>query len=168
VIALIGLAMPSIAQAQLGPQIDGRYLYVGGETERVALRRALDQAAAQLNVFIRPAGRSALRRNLTVPSEVVLATTGDELAIAIHPFPPRRSKLDGTATRFRNSRSRNNVMRRSVQGTAIVETVVMGRITRQIRYSFGADRRRLTMAWQLAIPQYFSRPIRFALSYARR
>jgi hypothetical protein len=167
-IALLGIAAPNVARAQLGREIDGTYLFAGGNVEVVALKTAIERAALQLNVFIRPTGRMTLGRNLRVPSEIVLATTGDELAITIHPYPPRRSKLDGTATTFINERSDDNVLRRTVHGRAITETVVMGRITRRIRYGFSDDHRRLTMGWAVTIPQYFSSPIRYTLSYERR
>jgi hypothetical protein len=167
-IALLILAAPAAARAEVSGQIAGTYVFAGGGRERAAHGRALDEAASELNAVLRPVGRAALGRHLGIPRQVEVATFGDMIALTNHPFPPRRSRLDGTAVTFDNTRGQPSVMRRVVQGATIVETIVAGDITRVIRYRFSDDSSRLYASWQVSIPQYLSRPVRFTLTYRRQ
>jgi hypothetical protein len=167
-VAVLCMTVPSAAWAELGGEIDGTYVFAGGEAERAAHRAALDDAAASVSPVLRPIARTVLGQLLQLPRRIIVRTVGDQLEITIDPNPPRRSRLDGTATTFRNVRGTRSVLRRVLRGRTIHETAVAENSTRNIEFRFGEDNRRLTACWRVEVPERFPRPVRFRLTFERQ
>lgn len=167
-VVILGLLAPTEAYAQLDSSIDGTYFFVGGNVQRQAHQKVLEAAVHELSPILRPVGRGVLKRYLEIPRFIAFNTHGDFLDIAVDPYPPRRSKLDGIPTSLDTVSDDPSTITRSVKGLVITERIITGKNRRAITYRFHEDNERLTLGWHVTIPRYFSQPIRYKLSYRRR
>lgn len=167
VVAAIAATVPAEARGQGSRPVDGTYVFAGDATQRESHRRSIEAAVRQVNVFLQPVARSNLLRYLKIPPSVIFRSSGNQMTIAVPPYPPRASRLDGSELVYDATNGASASLRREVQGSDIVETVTQNGVTRVIRYTFDRARETVTMHWSISVPRYFRTPIRFDLTYRR-
>lgn len=170
IVVLAGSLWPAAAFAQPLEEIQGTYVYVGGQVQRDRAHQAVETIVDQMGAISRAFARNKLHAACAVPGRIVFTPQGDNLAITLSPQPARTSQLDGTSVSFQNTEGQTVAMQRVVRGEdTIIETIDAARDSRRvITYRFSPDRSRLTIRWRLENPRYLPAPITYTLSFRRQ
>lgn len=80
----------------------GTYRFVGGEPERANVDRAIDEAIADMNAFVRGIARGRLADANVVPEELILVGGGNMFAVVVDKLP-YTGRLDGVTTKVKTS-----------------------------------------------------------------
>lgn len=169
-VVLVGSLWPASAFAQPIAELEGTYVYVGGQVQRDRAHEAVENVVDQMGAISRAFARNKLHSACTVPRRIVFAPQGNNLTISLAPAPARTSQLDGTSVNFQNTEGQTVTMHRVIRGEdTIIETIDAARDSRRvITYRFSADRSRLTVRWQVENPRYLPTPITYTLSFRRQ
>lgn len=167
VVVLVLATFAAAVGAQEAPSFDGTYVFAGGEPQRAALTKALDDVIAQMNVVMRSLAQKQLHERINVSPQMVIRTEGDRLHIEHPPLPPRTVPVDGSALPMRNLvGDRVSVTYRMVEGV-LVEVIAQGRSSQTNRYRLSPDGRQVTFDAAIRSP-VLPAVIRYRLTYRRQ
>lgn len=167
IIFLVLCPQPRPTWSQELRQFEGIYFYAGGDTQKKQRNERLDALIHDVNPLIRPIARRKLPKTCPIPPRVTIAFQGQELSIALAPAPPRKSLLDSTPTRFKNTRGDPVVMHRKLRGNTIIETLVRGRSRRILTYRLSKNASFLHIRWKIE-SAFLPRSVEYPLTYRRK
>jgi hypothetical protein len=166
-VVLAAATTAAVVRAQETPSFDGTYVFAGGETQRAALTKALDDVIAQMNVVMRSLAQKQLHERINVAPRMVIRAEGDRLHIEHDPLPPRTVPVDGTPLPMRNLvGDRVRVTYRMVDGV-LVEVIAQGRSSQTNRYRLSPDGSQITFDAAIRAP-VLPAVIRYRLTYRRQ
>jgi hypothetical protein len=76
------LGLPARA-ASMRARLVGRYVYVGGERERAARDKAIDDVVADMNIIVRSIARSRLKAANPIPRKVAIAISDRTITVTL-------------------------------------------------------------------------------------
>jgi len=161
VVLLVAMAS---GRAHAEPSFEGTYTYAGGESQRAALSKAIEDVVSQMNALIRSVARTKLTSRIGIAPRLSFRRDGETLILTHPPLPSRPLRFGGQPLAMRNQSGDDVTVVHRRQGQAIVEIIRCGRSTRTITYRLQGQ----TMIVSVNIQSPFlPTPIRFALSYHR-
>jgi hypothetical protein len=162
---LLGTAAPAAAQSETA--YDGIYAFAGGESQRSAFTRAIDEVVEQMNVVIRGIARQRISARVKIQPRIVVANRSDGLFFVHEPLPPRLAKLDGTTQRMVNAAGDRIDVTYTRAGSAVIEAIRSGRSSQRNTYRFAPAHGVLTFTAEIESPM-MPGVIRYSLTYRRR
>jgi hypothetical protein len=167
------LSLPNVAASESSPDakqspLNGTYRHVGGESETRAVEEAIDEAVAELNVFIRGIARRRLREPNLPADWMKLDIGADQAAVAQKGRPTIAAPLDEPPVEWKNPNNGNTlrVSYRAQSSRRLEQRLRGDRGLSVIRYELEDDGNTLSVVTTITA-DLLEQPLTFQTTYRR-
>jgi len=166
--ALVPTARSALASTPAADHLVGSYRFVGGQKEVRQVERAIEQAVAEMNVFIRGIASRRLKAPNLPADELRIFTKGANITVARSGYPDISAPADGSPVTWRNPKNGTEleVTHRMYPDGTLKQRLVGDRGVSENVFDLN-EKGTLTMRTTIEAEQLPSQ-IRFAMTYVRR
>jgi hypothetical protein len=157
----LGSTTPAAGQKS---SLDGTYTLVEAESDNIG--NAIEQAVAKMNFLTRQIARGRLKKLNPAYSKVTIASSPNEVSVAVDSQPALRTPANGTSVAWQSPDGGKTNVSMQLAGAHLVQTFTSADGRRVNDYTLSPDGRTLTMQVTETSPR-LSEPIKYKQVYRR-